>query len=129
VPSEDVRLVREWFEGFERAELGLHICDPEIEIRNWAEFPITGPYRGHEGVRHWWDDIDEAFDELQWELLDLIDAGDGRVVTIQRFRGRFRLTGLETNFAWGAVITVREGKIASAHGYPSPRRAKEAAGL
>jgi ketosteroid isomerase-like protein len=129
VPDDDVRLVREWFEGFERAELGLDICHPEIEIRNWAEFPITGPYRGHEGVRRWWDDIDEAFDDLQWELLEVTDVGDGRVVTVQRFRGHFRLTGLETDFAWGAVITVRDGKIAAAHGYPSPRRAKDAAGL
>ena len=127
--SDDVRLVRRWFEGFERADLGLDICDPEIEIRNWAEFPITGPYRGLEGVRRWWDDIDEAFEDRQWELLDVIDAGDGRVLTIQRFTGRFRLTGLETDFAWGAVITVKGGKVARAHGYPSPRQAKEAAGL
>jgi ketosteroid isomerase-like protein len=129
VSADDVRLVREWFLGFERAELGLEICDPAIEIRNWAEFPITGPYRGHDGVRGWWNDIDEAFEGLSWELLDLIDVGDGRVVTVQRFTGRFRLTGIETSFAWGAVITVKEGKIAAAMGYPSPRQAKEAAGL
>lgn len=127
--AENLELVRRWFEGFVRGELTLEICDPEIEIRNWAEFPITGPYLGHEGVRRWWDDIADAFEDLQYELLELIDVGDDRVVTVQRFVGRFRLTGIEVDFTWGAVVTVREGRIASAIGYPSPGRAKKAAGL
>ncbi len=131
MPERDanVELVRRWFRGFERGELGLDLCHPEIEIRNWAEFPITGPYHGHDGVRRWWDDIGDAFDDLQWELVELTDAGDGRVVTVQRFEGRFRLTGIDVDFAWGAVISIRDGKIASAAGYASPGRAKQAAGL
>jgi hypothetical protein len=35
----------------------------------------------------------------------------------------------ETDFTWGAVITVRDDKILSAVGYASPRRARRAAGL
>ena len=127
--AENLELVRRWFRGFERAELGLDLCDPAIEIRNWAEFPITGPYVGHKGVRQWWDDVGDAFENLDWELLEVIDVDDERVVTVQRFTGRFRLTGIDVDFAWGAVIAVSDGKIASATGYASPGRAKKAAGL
>lgn len=92
--SENSELVRRWFRGLERAELGLDLCDHAIEIRNWAEFPITGPDRGHEGVRRWWDDIGDAFENLDWELLDVVDAGDERVVTAQaRSRGGERRSG------------------------------------
>jgi len=127
--AENVTLVRRWFDGFERDELTLEICHPEIEIRNWAEFPVTGPYLGHDGVQHWWDDIADAFETLSWELMDLIDLGDRGVLTIQRFSGRFRLTGIDVGFAWGAHVTIRDGKIASAIGYPSPGLAKKAVGL
>lgn len=58
-----------------------------------------------------------------------IDADDERVVTVQRFTGHFRLTGIDVDFAWGAVISVSDGKIASAIGYPSPGLGKKAGGL
>jgi ketosteroid isomerase-like protein len=125
----NVELVRRLFRGFERGELEFDICDPAIEIRNWAEFPVTGPYVGHEGVQRWWDDIADVFENLDWALLEVIDAGGDRVVTVQRFSGRFRLTGIEVDFTWGAVISVRDGKVVSAIGYPSPGRAKKAGGL
>lgn len=115
MPERDanVELVRRWFRGFERGELGLDLCHPEIEIRNWAEVPITGPYHGHDGVRRWWDDIGDAFDYLQWELVELTDAGDGRVVTVQRF-GAASGSPAPTSTRLGAVISIRDGKIAFA---------------
>jgi hypothetical protein len=50
-------------------------------------------------------------------------------VTVQHIVGRFRLTGIELDHVWGAMVSVRRGKIASAIGYASPGRAKRAAGL
>ncbi len=127
--AENVELVRRWFAGFERADLGLDLCHPGIEIRNWSDFPITGPYVGHQGVKRWWEDIGDAFENLDWALLEVIEADDDRVVTVQRFTGRFRLTGIEVDFTWGAVVAISDAMIASATGYPSPGRAKKAAGL
>jgi ketosteroid isomerase-like protein len=125
----DVQLVRRWFDGLKRGALSLDLVASGVEIRNWDEFPITGPYLGHDGVRQWWADISEAFDHLEWELREATDAGGGRVVTVQRFTGRFRLTGIEVGFHWGSVITVADGKITSAVGYATPSGAKQAAGL
>ena len=42
---------------------------------------------------------------------------------------RARHTGIELDRMWGAVVTVRQGKIASYVGYPSPEEAKGAAGI
>ena len=126
---ENVELVRRWIEGFRVEELSLEICDPEIEIRNWEESPITGPYHGHDGVRQWWSELEDGFENVHMELIDVIDAGEDRVLVVQRLVGRFRLTGIDADHTWGAVVSTRQGKIVSAIGYATPGEAKQAAGL
>ena len=128
--SDDaVAIVRRWFGALEDGDPAPEMCDPEVDISNWAESPVTGPYRGHFGVRRWWDDVADAFEELQWALLSIEPVDEQRCVTVQRIEGRFRHTGIETHFTWGAVVTVRKGKILSAVGYARPREARRAAGL
>lgn len=129
MPQEDLDLVRRWWEGLERGELRLDCCDPDIEVRNLVEGPDTGPYHGHDGVRLWWGQINDAFEDLRVELLDLIEVGDRRVVTAQRYAGHFRHTGIEFDFVWGSVLSVGAGKLTLAVGYSSPGKANRAAGL
>jgi ketosteroid isomerase-like protein len=129
VSEESLEVVRRWFSALENGDPAPHLCDPEIEITNWAESPVTGPYRGHEGVARWWEDVADAFQEFHWELKSIEAVDDRRCVTVQRIAGRFRHTGIDLEFVWGAIITVRDGKILSAVGYASPRRARRAAGL
>ena len=125
--AEDVELVTRWFKGLGQGELTPEVCDPEIVIRNWDESPVRGPYHGHEGLGQWWADIADAIEELRFELNEATDLGDGRVLTIQKIVGRFRLTGIELDFPWGSIVTVRDGKILSATGYATPGQAKKAA--
>ena len=127
--EESLEVVRRWFSALEDGNPAPEMCDPEIEITNWAESPVTGPYRGHEGVARWWEDVTDAFQEFRWELTSIEAVDDRRCVTVQRIAGRFRHTGIDLDFTWGAIITVRDGKILSAVGYVSPRRARRAAGL
>jgi ketosteroid isomerase-like protein len=129
VSEESLEVVRRWFSALEDGNPAPEMCDPEIEITNWAESPVTGPYRGHEGVARWWEDVTDAFQEFRWELTSIEAVDDRRCVTVQRIAGRFRHTGIDLDFTWGAIITVRDGKILSAVGYVSPRRARRAAGL
>jgi ketosteroid isomerase-like protein len=129
VKDDNVETIRRWFDALRRGDPAPEMCDPEVEIRNWAEAPITGPYVGHEGVRQWWDDVSDAFEDVHLELLDVEPIDDVRCVTVQRLVGNFRLTGIEVSGAWGAIVSVRQGKVLSAIGYATPRRARRAAGL
>jgi ketosteroid isomerase-like protein len=129
VSQDNVETIRAWFDALQRGDPAPGMCDPEIEIRNWAEAPITGPYHGHEGVQRWWDDVSDAFDEVHFELLDVEPIDDARCLTVQRLVGNFRLTGIEVNLAWGSIVSVRQGKILSAIGYATPDSARHAAGL
>jgi ketosteroid isomerase-like protein len=129
VKDDNVETIRRWFDALRRGDPAPEMCDPEVEIRNWAEAPITGPYVGHEGVRQWWDEVSDAFEDVHLELLDVEPIDDVRCVTVQRLVGNFRLTGIEVSGAWGAIVSVRQGKVLSAIGYATPRRARRAAGL
>ena len=122
-------LVRRWFGALERGDPSPALCHEEIEIRNSEHFPLRGPYRGHDGLREWWTDFAEVIEGARFELREVIDLGDGEVLTIQGLKGRFRLTGIDLDGPFGSIVTVRDGKIASATGYASPGQAKRAAGV
>jgi hypothetical protein len=51
--QEDVEVVRQGFEGFNRGDIEavVEMCDPAIEWFPPAELPGVSAYRGHEGVR------------------------------------------------------------------------------
>jgi ketosteroid isomerase-like protein len=54
---------------------------------------------------------------------------EGTVFTSERYGGRARLSGVETDSANWTVFTIRDGKIAGAREYESREQALEAAGL
>jgi ketosteroid isomerase-like protein len=125
----DAEVVRRWFDCFAAGSPGVELCDPKIRIDNLAEFPVTGPYHGHDGVRRWWGDLLDAIDGLQVHLRTLVEVDETQVVTSQRLVGRFRHTGIDIDAPWASVISVEDGKIVRAVGYGSRREAYEAAGF
>ena len=124
-----MELVRRWFEGLRRGDLQPELWHPELVMENWKESPIPGPFHGYEGLKRWWEELVDAFEDVRLELKDVIDLGDGRLVTTQHVVGRFRTTGIPVDGPFGAIVTVRDGKLLSAIGYESPGKAKKAAGL
>jgi ketosteroid isomerase-like protein len=128
---ENVEIVRRWWTGFNEDRMPpLDLCDQRIEIGILSEFPVQGPYHGHQGVRRYVHDMFEVIDEPRVELDEIIDSEEGEtVVTVQRALGRMRHTQLKADFRWAAVWTVRAGKIVHAQGYRTKAAALEAAGL
>jgi ketosteroid isomerase-like protein len=130
--QEIVEVIRGWFARLSAGDPAPDLCDPAIEIRNWEESPVPGPYRGHDGLRKWWKDVNDPDMGIEirfFELERIVDIDESHVVTIQRATGRGRSSGLEIDQSWGSIIGVRDGKITSATGYPTPEEALEAAGV
>jgi ketosteroid isomerase-like protein len=129
MPAESAETVRRWFSRLADGDAGVDLCAPDVRVDNVAEFPITGPYHGHDGVRRWWSDLGDAVDDLRVELDELVEVDEERTLTTQRVVGRFRHTGIELDALWASIVSVRGGKIVRAVGYGSRRRAFRAAGL
>jgi ketosteroid isomerase-like protein len=136
VSEENVEIVRTLVEGFARRqhERAFEFYDPEIE---WdasalaASMPdIAGVFHGHDGVRAYWRNWLSAWSDLQFEVADLLDAGDEVVLLIRNQRQWGRSTGIEAEMPdYSMVFTLRDGKVVRWRLFPDYRSGLEAAGL
>jgi ketosteroid isomerase-like protein len=112
VSSDNVETVQRAVEGFNQR--GVEGILPFIH----EEFEATTPpslasepdtYRGHDGVRRWFDSFYEVMDEIRWDAHEFRPVGD-RVVIDFTLRARGKTTGLD--FGQNAVMiwSFRDGK-------------------
>jgi ketosteroid isomerase-like protein len=85
-------------------------------------------FRGHDGVRRMIGDLYETFDEIQIEMSEFRDLGDG-LVAIGRTRNRGKASGAETESPLAMVTKIRNGKTISIRAYFDREEALKAAGL
>jgi ketosteroid isomerase-like protein len=88
-----------------------------------------GPIHGKDAMRAYVQDWIDLFDDFRIEPVELIDAGENRVIAVLRFGGRARRSGVRTDQILGAVFEIRKGKIARGREYATRDQALEAAGL
>ena len=75
-------------------------------------------YRGHDGVRRWFETFYEAMDEVRIEPREIVPAGE-RVGMSFRMTARGRTTGLEMVQEAAALSTVVDGKVTRLEFFPT----------
>jgi ketosteroid isomerase-like protein len=111
--ENDVEVVRVAFDSLARGGVEamlLHVHE-RFEMSTPGELasePDT--YRGHDGVRRWFDSFYEAMDEVALELDQMQAVGD-RVAVALRIVARGRATSLEVVQDAAALCTVEDAKI------------------
>jgi ketosteroid isomerase-like protein len=88
-----------------------------------------GPIQGKPAMRAYIQEWMDLFDGFRIEPVELIDAGDGRVVAVLRFGGGAKLSGVQTDQTMGVLFEIRDGRIARGREYATREDALEAAGL
>jgi uncharacterized protein len=131
---ENVELVRRVYDAASRRDTAtvLDLYDPEVE---WdvsrspmARLVGEGRYQGHEGLRRFFRAYHEAWERIEYDYDELIDAGD-RVISVDHERGCGRASGAEVEFTQYAVWTIRDGKIVEAAWFATRAEALENARL
>jgi ketosteroid isomerase-like protein len=110
---ENVDTVRRGFEVLREQgiEALLDFVDPEFETTTPPELTVEpATYRGHDGLRRYFDSFYEAMEEVRFEPEEFIDAGE-RVVVSTRLVARGRETGIEAEQRVVMVWTLRDGKV------------------
>ena len=128
---ENLDVVRRAFDAIGKRQIGalLSLCDARIEF-----LPLTGTrvesggYAGHAGVRDYFEEIAEVWEEMRPYAHALRSVGE-HVVVIGGCAVRGRGSGAELDDPMAWVITVRNGKISRHRGYRTGEEALESVGL
>jgi ketosteroid isomerase-like protein len=130
--QENVELVRDAAVAFNRRDLDAwseYIAD-DIDYRAVEGAPDDhGPIHGKDALSVYLQDWLDTFDEFKSEPIELIEAGDDKVVAVTRISGRAKLSGVETDLTYAALYTIRDGKIVRGREFWTRDEALEAAGL
>lgn len=121
MPAGNVEIVKRGFDAFNRdgVDALLEFVHPEFEVTTPPELasePDT--YRGHDGVRRYFDSFYEAMEEIRWEPRGFHEAGD-RVVVEFTLRARGKSTGLDVGQEAVMVWELRDRQAIGLELYPT----------
>jgi ketosteroid isomerase-like protein len=104
----------------------MSLVHPDAEFRSLIAEAEGQTFRGHAGVRDWWDTVASAMGGLRFEGQEYPESGDWVVV---RLRVRGQVAGVEVPQTMWQAIRAREGKGIWWQTYRTEREALEAAGM
>ena len=127
----NVELIQRAFDTFNGRDLDafLELMDPEVEFTPYERaLEGLGPYRGHDGVRIWWEDAFATLPEFRVEIREIRDLGD---VTLAhgRLRGEGASSGAAFDRELWHVAKWRDKKQIWWSAFETEADALEAAGL
>jgi ketosteroid isomerase-like protein len=130
--ENNIEIVRDGFEAFNRGDLDAwfeHMAD-DIDYRA-AEGALDdhGPIKGKDALRAFVQDWLDMFDNFRAEAVELMEAGEDKVIVVVRISGRAKLSGVETDLTYAELWRLRDGKVAWGRQYWTRDEALEAAGL
>lgn len=111
--ESDIDVVCGSHDAFRRRDLDAFVeyMDPGIEFTSLV-LEVEGTYRGHDGIRSWWNDILDVFPEWQPQVEDARQVGE-RVLLKVRAEGAGTGSGIDVDRAIWQVAEVRDGRIAA----------------
>jgi ketosteroid isomerase-like protein len=130
--EENVEAIRHGYEAWNEGDMDgvLRDLDPEIEWR-----PRLGAagvratlYRGHEGVRAYKREVEEALGALEVDVLSIEELGDHVLAHIHA-RGQGSASGVPVDADGFHLWTMRAGRAVGFETYSTKHEALEAADL
>ena len=89
--EDDAERLKDAYEAFNEGgvEAILERLDPEIHVRDRETMPDAASYHGREGFRKLFEVLLEAFDDVRYEVEEVVDRDPHVVVVLrQNVRGR-----------------------------------------
>jgi len=131
--EENVETFRRAVEAYARHDDDalVELFDAEVEVQPALVATLGGEatvYRGHEGVREWLRDTDDAFVERSVVVSEVLDLGS-RLIAHGRTRFVGRASGAATESALAWVVDFSRGRVIRLRSYLDPTEAFIAAGL
>ena len=127
----NVEVVRRGLQALSSGDIEriLEFVDPEFEGQVPPELS-TEPdtYRGHAGIRHYFQSFWDDMEDIRFQADRLWDAGDS-VVVATRMTARGKQTAIPVEQRFGQIWTLRDGRAIAVENFASVGDALQAAGL
>jgi ketosteroid isomerase-like protein len=129
VSQQNVELVYRVFDALNQRDLdaALALMHGDVEFGSRLA-GLEGGYRGHQGVRRWWQTILDASPDRTIEVVEARDLGDV-TLTLARARGHGALSHIPYEETVWSVARWRDKKAVWWGVFPSKAEALEAVGL
>lgn len=130
--QENVEIVRRVYAAAARRDgasvLALYDSEVEWDVSRSPMARLVGGtvYHGHEDLRRFFRDYHDAWESVEYDPAELIDAGD-YVISVDVERARGRASGVATELTQYAVWTIKDGKIVRVVWFPARQDALDAA--
>jgi ketosteroid isomerase-like protein len=128
VSQENVDSVRRMFEAVNAGEPDFSIYHPALVYHPRADEPDPSPHIGREAFERLAGGFLELFPNLQFDVLELIDAGD-LVIASTVLHGRGMASGAQVDDAYVFVYKLRDGRVVEGWEYRTRAEALKTAGL
>ena len=128
--EQTLELASRGYAAWSRGDLEtmLSTIDEDVEYRTSGVFPgLDAVYRGHEGMRKFWDDFRSPWESLQIVIDHFRETGD-QIVALYRFEAVGR-DGLRVHRDAANVLTLRDGLAIRIEAHGTWATALEAVGL
>jgi ketosteroid isomerase-like protein len=129
--QQDIDTLRQLIEAFNARDMEriLSLTDPEFEAVVPAQLSAEpDTYRGHEGIRRYFESFYEVMDEVEFEAERFWDAGDA-VVAAVHVRAKGKRTAIPVVQSFAQLWRMRGARALCVTAYPSREEALAAAGL
>lgn len=128
----NLEMVRQAIDAINRGDIrrAMEQAADDFEM-DWSNSigPLNGVYRGRGQVSEVWESFLEAWDELQWDVQDVLDLDAQRVLVVNRVRMRGRASRVEVEATGAQIWTIRNATLGSVKLYQSKAEALEAVGF
>jgi ketosteroid isomerase-like protein len=109
----------------------VDLCDPEVRWHSFfaeVAFGRGGGYSGHDGIRQYVSDLNDAWEIVRAEVDDGVGVGDIALL-VGRIHYRGKASGVETASPAGWMFKFRDGKVLRFRAFREPEQVLEDAGL
>ena len=128
MPEENAAVLRKGYEAVNRGDLEelLLSVHPEVEFTSLIAEAEGETFRGHDGVRRWWEQVVIPLGGLHGELEDVRDLGDDTLLA--RVAGTYRPSGVVVHQTVWNIVRFRDGKATGWEFFRTEEEALEAVG-
>ena len=125
--SANVEIIRRGLDAYNKGDVEavLETADPDIEFVPLRSLVVGGSYRGHEGIRRFFEDLGD-----EWEGFSIgneeFREREGSVLLLGEFAAKGKASGMQVHSPVAWLFELRAGKVVRMRAYSSQDEALQA---